>query len=326
MRIFSQSEIGTLLECPAKHGFAHGNLAGFPIEAKVKPIKLRQGTAWGRAVAVFHSLVHDRGVEAAGQEGARQLEASLAADAAAAEAAGTYDAEEHQEILANMLPLFSYYCVTTTPLMLTRMENEVTLPIGNGWAYRARFDGIHTDPDGNLWLVEFKFREDLTPYEQIVLWRQLRWYALAYQAEAGVPIYGVIVDEGHNTKMGEIKYNKDGKVSAIQTCTLEDYLTACRTRNTVPNENTVRRLTTKKWHARHEIHFRPDELEEALEEIMSTARLIWMYENGTLLPIRNPGRSRCPGCQYNIICPNPKDSRLRDALYQPNRYIEQPAA
>ena len=319
-RIITQSEIGTVLECPARWGFNFGTLAGFPIEPKVEPIRLDEGSAWGAAVATFHSLVMRQGVEAAGRAGVVALEEKLDRYAQRAMEAGIYDNEEHTAILDKLIPLFAYYCTTTTPLNLVQAERVVRYPLADGWDYEGRIDGIHQDEDGWIWIVEFKLRDRLTPLEQIVLWRQIRWYSLALRHEIG-EVRGVIVDEGHNTKIEPVRHNKDGKVSAVQSCTLEEYMAALRERgNQPPNDNTVERLARKQWHQRHQIVLTDEEYADAEAEVRSAARMVWMYDSGQLLPLRHPGPTRCPGCRYKGICPNPTDERLRDALYRPNTY------
>lgn len=324
-RVITQSEIGTVLECPARWGFGFGALAGFPLEPKVAPIRMDEGTAWGAAVAVFHTQALAVGVEAAGRAGVVALEETLGRIAERAMAAGVYDNEVHTATLEKLVPLFSYYCVTTKPLNLIETERVVRYPLADGWWYEGRLDGIHEDADGNKWVVEFKLRSNLTPLEQIVLWRQIRWYALALRDEIGF-VRGVIVDEGWNGKIEPVKYNKDGKVSAIQSCPLEDYMAALREHgNQPPNDNTVERLARRRWHQRHEIILTDDEYADAEAEVRSASRMVWMYDSGQLLPLRHPGPTRCPGCQFKDICPTPNDTRLRDALYRPNTYVQQAA-
>lgn len=319
----TQSEIAQLLQCPAKWGFGYGDLAGFAIRPKAPALRLREGRAWGAAVQAFHTRTPGSDPVVRAHD---VLVTSLMDDAAFMESHGVGNDEEYQETVERMREMLIHYCATVPRLNLVGSEVELEVAHSDGWTYRCHLDGIHQDEDGYLWVVEIKLRTpgNFAPLEQVQLWRQVRWYALAleekFDSERLRQVRGVIVDERLNAAAKPVAYNKNGSVSATQSCLYEEYMQACASLGQEPHPPTVARLQAKVWQQRHEVYFRPDEMRDALYELESAATLLSLYHDHRLRPIRNPGR-QCATCAFLDICVDPKDERLRDALYVPAQEV-----
>jgi PD-(D/E)XK nuclease superfamily protein len=325
-RIVSQSEVDTLMRCGMKWAFGYGDVAGFALEPKTPAIILREGRAWGAAAQAWHAI--DGTIEKA----TAAILDSLDADAAQMEEHGTFVATEYEEIRDKLFGALAQYCATQPKLNLVASELELEVRFEEGFVYRCHLDGVHQDEDGGLWVVEFKLRRSMTPLEQVVLWRQIRWYALALAETSGQEVVGIIVDERLNAAPKPIKVNKDGSISAVQSCALEEYLDACNNPAkyggrivTEPNQRTVGLLGDKVWSQRHEILLRHDEMDDAVRELESAAKLIGFYDRHELLPIRVPGQ-QCSSCFARDLCATPQDERLRDALFVPSDYVKEVAA
>lgn len=313
IRRISHSEIGALLDCQARHDFAYvGQLAGTALTPKATPILLREGRAWGRAVAAWH--------ETGNVEHARfHIDESLDEDAEQQREVGLYDEDEHRGLAAKLRTILAHYTATVERIPLTRLEHELEVAIpsrtgkrgSNAYRLVAFLDGVHTDAQGRDWIVEFKLRKQLTSFELIALDRQTRWYAWAWRQATGRPVAGIIVDERLNAEPAAVRFNQDGRPSKVQTCTVDDYVTAAED----PDPDVVAKLAAKQWHQRHPLILRPSELDEVGWQLISAARLIHELDSGRMFPIRNPSRARCPGCRFRDICPDPADTALADALF-----------
>lgn len=321
IRLVSHSEAASLLDCQAKHDFAYvGRLAGSALAPKQTPLLLREGRAWGIAVALFHSGIASRSVDELHDEVQRAVRASLEKDAEQQRAAGVYLPDEHRESEARLLEMLAHYIGLTVgdPLPITRLEHEllVAAPARTGqrkssrYRFLARLDGVHEDEHGRTWIVEFKLRRQLSSFDQIVLSRQIRWYAWAWRETTGVEPTGVIVDERLNAVPSAVRINKDGRPSARQSCRPEAYVAAGGS-----DEQVLEGLRQKCWQARHPILLRPEEIDEAGQQITSVARQIQAFDAGHLYPVRNPSQMRCPSCAFREVCPTPGDTELVDALY-----------
>lgn len=322
-RPISQSEVADLMQCPARWGFAYGSLAGHPIRPMHTALRLREGRAWGAAVQAWHTPGPDEMRRAY-----NALLDSLEDDQAFMERHGQgADEEEFAATLEKLKGALVQYCATAQRLNLVGSEVDLRMWLDDpSWEYVCHLDGIHEDEDGWLWIVEFKLRDpgNFVPLEVIQLWRQVRWYALALRANRpAANIRGVIVDERLNGAPKPVRLNKNRSVSAVQSCMLEEYLAACDGDPryggipTEPNEKTVAQLTAKVWQQRHMVLFTDEEMQDALEELFSAGKLIDLYADDTLKPIRNPSPRNCNHCSFRDICPDPKDERLRDSLYVP---------
>ena len=214
-RDISYSEQSTLLTCQAQWDFNYGGyLAGSALRSRETPIILREGRAWGRAVAAFHAA-HDDRLEAA----MVVLETALGEDAEEQFEAGFYDADVHKQTAAKLRAVLEQYAAETQPLTLDRLEHELFVPLpsrsGSGGSNRYRlqvlFDGLHTDEEGRTWLVEFKLRGELSALELIANSRQIRYYAWAWQRETNQAVAGVIVDERLNAMPKPARWVKPRK-------------------------------------------------------------------------------------------------------------------
>lgn len=218
-RDISYTEQSMLLTCQAQWDFNYGGyLAGTALRSKETPIILREGRAWGRAVAAFHAAQEDR-LDAA----IAVLAGALEEDAEEQREAGFYDADAHRATVAKLRAILEQYAGETVPLTLDRLEHELFVPLpsrsgpGDSNRYRLQvlFDGVHVDEAGRTWLVEFKLRGELSAYSLIANSRQIRYYAWAWQRETGTPVTGVIVDERLNEMPKPARWKQGKKEEGI---------------------------------------------------------------------------------------------------------------
>jgi hypothetical protein len=328
MRSISHSEISALLDCQARHDFAYvGQLAGTALKSKTTAPLLRDGRAWGAAVAAWHA---NSGLTTQITEAASALTEALQEDAAEQRAAGLYDQDAYAETWQRLNALLHHYIETSDPLPIDRLEHEIEVAIpsrtgrrrSNAYRLLCRFDGVHVDDDGRTWIVEFKLRGQLTPLEQIALSRQTRWYAWAWREHAGVQPAGVIVDERLNEVPKPARVVQGRKKGTFapshakdQLCTVAAYTALCAEYDEPAQPETINALAARRWQQRHQVLFRDGELDEAGRQLVSAAWLANQMDTGHLWPIRNPSRARCPGCAFREICPDPGDTELVDALF-----------
>jgi CRISPR/Cas system-associated exonuclease Cas4 (RecB family) len=352
-RDISYTEQSTLLTCQAQWDFNYGGfLAGDALRSRKTPMILREGRAWGRAVAAFHAAKEDR-LDAA----ILVLSEALEEDAKEQNEAGFYDADAHRLTVAKLRAVLEQYAEETTPLTLDRLEHELFVPLpsrsGSGDSNRYRlqvlFDGVHTDSEGRVWLVEFKLRGELSSLELIANSRQIRYYAWAWERETGQPVTGVIVDERLNAmpkppkikngKKGEgreeeieveVKDKETGEVTGTkpktvwrmpstdkaQITTPELYVAACAEYGVEPDAEMVESLGTRAWSQRRDVFLTPTEIEESGKELVSLGRQIAAIDSGQIFPVRNVKPQNCRGCRFREICNEPNDKDLVDSLFE----------
>ena len=323
MRAVSHSEASVLLDCGLKWDLAYGGrILGHTLAPLVAHPRLRDGRAWGRAVAALHQ--HGSITDHAVDEAQMALTISLSEDADQMMDAGVFDQAEAQDTSDRLVAMLRHYAETTEPLRLERLEEEILVPIpsrtgkraSNKYRLQCFFDGIHVDDEGRTFIVEFKLRGTLTDLEKIQRDRQIRWYAWAYREATGTEVDGVIVDERLNRAPEPPKVLKNGRPSMDQ----RQYTTKDLFREAVAPfwsemSDLAREEATaaaeafdqRRWQARHVLFFRNDEINEAGHQIVSAARQIALMESGDLYPTRNPNPSRCGGCQFADICVTPTD-------------------
>jgi len=320
IRSISHSECQTLLTCQAQHDFRYGNvLAGSSLKPKDTPVLLREGRAWGRAVAAFH----------AGEDAELALSAAIGEDVEQQRENGFYDADAHLETANKLDAMLAQYTAESDRLPIDRLEHELLVPVpsrsGKGDSNRYRlqvfFDGVHVDAGGRTWLVEFKLRKKLSPYAMIANSRQIRYYAWAYQHEAGQPVAGVIVDERLNAVPKPARVLKNGQPSHAkdQMTTSELYAAACREANVELNEETLATLSARDWQKRTSppIFLSQEEIAEAGRELVSLGEQVRDADAGRY-PVRNVKPQTCGGCSFKEICANPHETDLVDALFERN--------
>lgn len=320
IRPISHSEASTALDCQSKHAFAYtGRLTGgYALKPKSVAPQLREGRAWGAAVAAWHSTDGDvdRAMVA--------LEATLSLDAADQQEAGVYDPDEHRAMHLYLQALLSDYIAHTDLIRLDRLERELMVPIpsrtgvrdSNRYRLQAFVDGIHVDDEGRDWIVEFKLRKQLTKFELIAKARQTRWYAWAWRKETGREVAGIILEERLNATPKVVALNKDGTPSKVQSCRPEAYEAAFEGRDDEPDAEVVAKLQAKEWSKRHPLILTPRELDEAGRQLASVGSLIHQLDTGALYPVRNPSPMRCPGCAFRDICGDEGDTELVEALFE----------
>lgn len=329
-RSLSHTEITAALDCEAKHAFSHtGRLSdGQTLKPKSATPRMREGRAWGRAVATYQANVLTTDGLAKGHAA---LSVALIEDADEQREAGVYDPEAHTEMAGRLHAILDHYATTTEPLPIDRPEHELDVAIrsrtgrraSNRYRFLAFLDGVHTDDEGRVWLYEAKLRGQLTSFEQVALDRQTRRYAWAWREVSGVEPAGAIVDERLNelpkpARLVNGRGKDAGKVASHakdQLTTPELYVAACEQTGEEICEETRDALAQRRWQQRHPVVFRPGELDEAGAELVSAAQLVRDLDSGARWPIRNPSRARCPGCAFAPICADPEPD-LIDALYE----------
>lgn len=321
-RTVSHTEAQALLDCQAKWDFSYGGrLAGDALEAKVAHVRLREGRAWGQAVAVLQALGGgDHALRAAEHELVRVLDD----DAADQREHGVYDHEAHTDMRSHLLSVMEHYGQEWQPLRIDRLEHELDIAIpsrgrrrsSNRYRFTGRVDGVHVDAHGE-WIVENKLRGELSDLRMVALSRQIRWYAWAWRQTTGREPVGVIVEERLNEAPRPAKINKDGRPSSDkrQLTTPALYRQACIDAGVEPDAETLEAFAARRWQARHRVFLTPAELDEAGKQLVSVARQIHFMEAGDLYPVRNPAPYRCRGCAFLDICNDPSDAELVDALY-----------
>lgn len=331
-RTLSYSEITKALTCQAAWDFAYGGqlTGGDTLKRRQLAAILSDGRAWGAAVAAYHA--HSPELFPA-MHATRAMNASFANDVAEQATRG-FRVEPSVEVdSANrMIPILEHYMSIATPLWnLSRLEDEINVPIlsraggraSSLYRFMCRIDGYVIDENGNQWIVEFKLRNQLQDAAQIVLGRQPRWYAWAHQQATGAPVVGVIVEERLNEapkppRLVQGKRKGQGKIPSHakdQLCRVEDYIALCQEYDEEPLETTLDVLRARKWQQRVPIPFRPSELAEAGEELVSAAQTIRDLDGGRF-PIRNAKPSNCRSCEFMPICANPRDEFFVDVAFE----------
>lgn len=315
-RQLSHSEVSSALDCQLAHAYRYtGRLTdGDALKSKSTAPVLREGRAWGRAVAAWHETGSLENAHAA-------LTIALSLDAADQQAAGVYDVLEHECMVEKLEQILTDYTAHATRIELTRPEHEllVAIPSRIGTRASSRYDllayidGIHTDEQGRDWIVEFKLRKRLQDFALIARGRQLRWYAWAWRQVTGRSVAGIIIDERLNDTPSEVKRNLDGKPSRTQSCRPDTYAAEV---GAFADPEVLAKLQARKWEARHELLLTERELDEAGLQLVSAARLVHQLDTGDLYPVRNPSPTRCPGCAFRDICTDPGDTALIDALFE----------
>lgn len=313
MRVLSHSEVSAMLDCEYRHAFAYtGHLTGGDTlsPVSVAPV-LREGRAWGRAVAAWHST-GERHLAFG------ELGDALNEDAEDQTAAGCYLKAEHDEMRRHLQLLLAHYINRNEALGIDRLEQEVVVSIpsrggkrrSTKYRLQAFFDGMVEDENG-IWLVEFKLRKrrlsDLTLVSRS---RQIHWYCWAWRELTGVSPVGVIHDETLNAVPSPVKLNKDGELSKVQSCTVEAYRMAGG-----DDDEVAARLAAKQWGRTDRIFLTEAELDTAGKQLVSAAQRVKGLDSGELFPIRNPSPARCPSCQFRDICDDPGNTDLVDSLF-----------
>ncbi len=326
-RLLSHTEIETAMSCWARHAFAYtGHLTeGTTLRRRAVARTLSEGRAHGRAAATWHAKGNTL---LAAFDASEALYASLREDEVQMLTRGVeLGPDEWTDITEHLLGIEAHYMSVAPPLSnLTREEDRIEVPIpsrtGRQGSTRYRFecfiDGWNVDDDQMPWLVEFKLRKRLTPLVVLQNDRQLRRMAWALRKYRGIEPVGVIVDERLNAVPKPARVLKSGKPSHAkdQLTTAESYVAVCQELGDEPHPDTLDHLRAQRWQQRVPIIFRPDEIDEAGEELASAAKLIRDLDSKALAPIRHASTQTCNGCRFKEICPNPQDDLLVDTLFE----------
>ena len=323
-RSISYSEIAASQTCQARWDFGYGGrLAGDALKPLLAAPILREGRAWGAAVAAWHA-----GSEQLAFAPYVALHRSIQEDVDAIREAGLpLDPDEPIEMQKRLEALFEHYTSVVPKLPnLTRLEDEVDVPLlsrtsghsSSRYRFQAFLDGLTTDENGRRWIREYKLRGRLTPVHLLQIAPQHRWYGWSWTRLTGEPIVGVQVDEWLNVTPHEPRVLANGKVSQekSQVITPELYIAACERTGTEVKPEVVEALGARVWGQVVSLLFRPSELEEAGRELVSAAKLIRDLDSGELWPIRNVSQAHCNGCAFRSICPAPGDRLLVDSQFE----------
>lgn len=313
-RRISHSEASRWLDCQAAGDFTYGwQLAGSSLKPRTTHLRLREGKAWGRAMASYHSGIHSI-------TPAQEIMRSLDEDAEGM----LIEPEDMEETRTKLLALLQSYAAEATSLMVdqTELELDVQIPARSGkrastvYRFTGFIDAVKREPGGD-WLAEFKLRGQLSTLEQVSFMRQIRWYAWGYQQQTGREVAGVIVDERLNQEPKPARILASGLPSHAtnQITTPGLYAAACREVGIEPQEETLTALAARRWQERHTVFLTRAEIEEAGKQLTSVANLAGQFDSGLLYPTRNPSQFRCPSCAYRDICNSPNDADLVDALF-----------
>lgn len=309
-RLFSDSQATSLQSCQVQYDLRSvGHLTGgYTLAPRTPKLILRGGKAFGAGIQAYHAA---EGVDAA----LRAIREAVAKDAEdITEQGGVVDLEEEQNLITNCSEILQHYARFHEPLGLSATEHYIRAKVMRGWDYEGYIDGVIERTSGT-WLYESKFRKQLSGLDQIMRRRQIWWYAWAYREQHGVAPIGMIFEEILNDNPSPIRFNQDGKPSAVQSCTKMEYIAACRDAKVEPNQRTLDCLGMKRYWRRDEIIFDERGLEMAERQILSAAKQISMFDRGIVYPIHNPEKIRCNGCSFKEICLNPLDEELVDALF-----------
>jgi hypothetical protein len=218
-----------------------------------------------------------------------------------------YDMDEQQEVIALVYRTLEQHDRIAEKLNITELEKELECTV-NGVTFVGHVDGMHTDIEGKLWIVEFKMRKVLSDLWYVYFMRQLRWYS--YMAKCmGLPIAGFIYDETCHEFPSPLIFTQKGALDRRYTYSVAD-LEALEERSAgmhpIP-EDVWQRARNKDYHARQIIHFTDTDYADIEAEMSNVALRMREAYNTNIYPIRNPNTNRCPGCAFKDICfePNP---------------------
>lgn len=339
-RLLSHSEIRTLSTCEAAHAFKYTGVLsdGDTLSPKhALPDRLREGSAFGAAMAVLHAgpptpdtLARARG------EATMYLE----------EHQENWTQEELRDVAVKLDRIVRHYAATADLFHVadpeTRLEvalpSRVTLAGGKTrkstrYGFEGYLDGIHTAANGGVWIVDYKLRDSLSDFDAVANDRQWRRYAWAWREIHGVSPAGIKVVErknGYPEPEAEVKRNANGRLSKIQACTPDTYrrafwadkesglaekLLPTAEEATEILEKLRERHDPKHWQRVHTIILRESEIDEAGRELASAANRVGQLERGDLYPLRTVSRSTCGGCDFRDACAEPGDRPVVDAFY-----------
>jgi hypothetical protein len=325
-RLLSYSEIQTALTCWAQWDFKYGGrLAGSTLRRKETAARLVEGTAWGAAVAAWHT---HGGELFAAWYAHEALNAAIAESAQkAAEVGFPVPVEDQVDMGLYLGAMLDHYAMTAEPLPnFGRIEAEIVVGIpsrGNSkrsstrYRFQAFLDGF-SDDDGD-WLVEFKLRGRLTDVNLMLRQPQPKLYAWAYHRDTGRMPSGVYVEERLNAVPKPAALTEKGrKVShkKDQMTTPELYADLCHEHGEMPKLEVMEHLRARSWQQRVPLSYRPSEIDAAGQDLVSAAKLIRDLDSGVLTPIRNAQRANCNFCRFSEICSEPTDSLYVESLFE----------
>lgn len=298
-----------------------GALAGSALTTRTPALRLREGRAWGRAMAAFHWSGSSAGA-------AKAIVESLREDEERVRQAGGIVEPPLEETAERLIHMLEDYAADVDPIPgFQSPELELRVPLASRagrrpssrYALEAYLDGVAYDEDGRPWVVEFKLRGALSPYERLALDRQGLRYAWAWWAAQGrqeLPA-GVIFDERLNALPEAPKINKDGKPSRDKRQMIRPaaYELACRRAGVEPDPDALEAFRARRWQERTRLPALPAEVELAGQELASIAANLAELERGRRVPVRAPG-PRCSSCEFRPVCPSPTDRELVDALFE----------
>src|SRR5580765_7083512 len=226
-RYVSDSELSTLVTCEARWDFRYGDrLAGTSLKAITPPTRLAEGSMWDIAIKNYN-----RGGSLA--DVIEQINAIQPDDTLLSHLKVSRLLHRYSSMLA---PLGTHvvepFLVPLSPILDLTVQPDDQL--------------IH---EGDLWFVEYKLRSSLTSLEYL----QRNFQAMLYvygARKSGVKVRGTIFDETLNEEPQGVRHNKNGAVSKVQSCSVQEYLRACYAADMEADPDVVKKLNERKVHQR----------------------------------------------------------------------------
>jgi PD-(D/E)XK nuclease superfamily protein len=292
-RYVSNEELRTLFNCEAQWDFRYGDrLAGDSLKPLTDVDRLVSGSIWDRLAKSYNR----NGIYPKSREAMQDL------------CGFSIELAEYEKQLA----LIRRYSSMNRPIRTTEVaEYRVAVsPILDLWVSP---DDLYASSDG-LWYIDYKLRASLTSVEY--LQRNMQGMLYVWGArKAGIDIKGIIFDETLNEMPAEVRYNKDGRPSKVQTCSASDYLKGCVSGGYLPDPEIIKKLEDRKVHQRVVVDHFDFDLDTIEATIQSAYTRITFLENGLLYPTRTRNSMICRYCRYNNICEFPEPDYI-DFLYE----------
>jgi hypothetical protein len=292
-RYVSHEELRTLFNCEAQWDFRYSDrLAGSALKPLDDVERLVSGSIWDSIIKAYN----------------RSGLIPSSHDSMQTTYGGSIDYAEFEKQLA----LIRRYASINPPIGTHEIvEFRVAIsPILDLWVSP---DDLYGSSDG-LWYIDYKLRSSLTSLEYL----QRNFQGLLYVwggRRQGAPIKGIIFDETLNEMPAEVRYNKDGRPSKVQTCSAADYQKGCVSGGYLPDPEVLKKLEDRKVHQRVVVEHFDYDLETLEATILSAYARITYLEKGLLYPTRVRNPMICRNCRYNTICEFPEPDYV-DFLYE----------
>ena len=317
------SEFGQWFDCQQRWDFEYGGYynGGRILVPRTLHTRLVDGTAYGEGAATWHATgdmdLAKQAVVDSYSKYCTELDKNNI----------PYTVEDLAEQIQDVYYTLERQASIAPKLSLTDPELELTCEFpeyrGITLTLIGHVDGFE-NVDGVRRIIEFKKRDRELWNPMIVhKSRQVLWYPVLYNSTTAHFCDEVIFDETITGPSNPVKYNQNGSVSKVQSCHWKDYENACKAAKQVPDPDVLEKLKNKRWHQRTYVPITPTKFHETQLEMLSAVEQFIDFLVAVRAPVRNPQKSRCPGCTFNEVCDVPTDHELIEALFnikQGDRY------